>query len=66
MDQTPKHRFMFDPRTQERMAWDFLVLIPLLVYLAITMPFKVTEAMRSYFERCAKFPFLASLDVLWL
>jgi len=37
---------MFDPRTQERMAWDFVIVIPLLVYLSVTMPFMVRVQLR--------------------
>jgi hypothetical protein len=35
------YRFMWDPQTPGRMSWDFFLIIPLLVYLAVVMPFKM-------------------------
>mmetsp|Transcript_34141 Transcript_34141/g.44068 ORF Transcript_34141/g.44068 Transcript_34141/m.44068 type:complete len:456 (+) Transcript_34141:104-1471(+) len=36
-----KHRFMWDPQTPARISWDFFIIIPLLVYLSVVMPFKM-------------------------
>ena len=33
--------WMADPQNPHRMSWDFFVIIPLLIYLAVVMPFKV-------------------------
>jgi len=34
---------MANPQSINRLAWDFIVIIPMLVYLAVTMPMKVSS-----------------------
>jgi hypothetical protein len=34
------YRFMFDPHDSRRMAWDFVFILPCLLYLTVMMPFR--------------------------
>jgi len=43
----PQHTCMADPSHPRRMAWDFFVVIPLLAYLAVVMPFKMCFGFES-------------------